>query len=319
MKMYFIGFVLLALLHVSCSEEKSYNIILLPDTRTYTSLYPQIFKAQTQWIADNADNISFVLHHGDFTDGNNEKQWSNAAEAMSIMDGKVPYSFVIGNHDEGVNSDTRDTRLFNTYFPYKKYSQAEGFGGAFETGKMDNTWHIFQTGNIKWLVLSLEFGPRNKVLAWADSIIRQYNTHKVIINTHAYMYSDNTRMGEGDGWLPQDYGIGKLTGEDTANNGEEMWDKLISQHSNILLVCSGHILHEGSGRLVSEGVHGNKVYQMLANYQDGVDNIKGDTGFLRILTITPKQKRIDIKTYSPYSKEYNHNNRHEFSFEDVDL
>ena len=126
-------------------------------------------------------------------------------------------------------------------------------------------------------------------------------------------------MGEGDGWLPQDYGIGKLTGEDTANNGEEMWDKLISQHSNILLVCSGHILHEGSGRLVSEGVHGNKVYQMLANYQDGVDNIKGDTGFLRILTITPKQKRIDIKTYSPYSKEYNHNNRHEFSFEDVDL
>jgi len=117
-------------------------------------------------------------------------------------------------------------------------------------------------------------------------------------------------------WVPQKYGVGKLTGEDATNDGEMMWEKLVSQFPNILIVVSGHVLNSGTGRLVSTGKHGNKVYQMLANYQKGV---KGGNGFLRILKIDPKKKRISVKTYSPYTGQYNADTEHQFEFQEVDF
>src|SRR5690606_35103409 len=127
-----------------------------------------------------------------------------------------------------------------------------------------------------------------------------------IINTHAYMYSDETRMSpdRNHHWLPQSYGLGKDSA-DLVNNGEEMWEKLVKKHPNILMVVSGHVLNDGVGTLVSEGEHGNNVYQMLANFQGGVEgSVNGGNGFLRILTIDPKMNTIDVKTYSPYVDEY---------------
>lgn len=312
---------LLALLLLTgCSSTKPFNIVLLPDTQTYTRSYPEVFHSQTEWIANRADSIAFVLHQGDITDDNVEKQWLVAREALNKLDGKVPYTFIPGNHDMGKIADVRDTKLFNTYFPYEKYSKAKHFGGAFEPGKMDNTWHTFKAGGMNWLILSLEFGPRNNVLEWAGKIIEQHPRHKVIINTHAYMYSDDTRMGEGDSWLPQGYGIGKATGEESVNNGEQIWDKLAGKYKNVLLVFSGHVLHDGTGALVSKGMHGNNVYQMLANYQHGVrGSSKGGNGFLRILSIDPANKRISIKSYSPYLNEYKTELDQQFRFEEVDF
>ena len=303
----------------SCSSEP-FKIVLLPDTQTYTVLYPEIFHSQTRWIAENAENenIAYVLHQGDITDWNAKEQWEVATSAFSLLDGKISYTIVPGNHDTGNNAETRDTQLFNTYFPYSKYSKTSGFGGAFEEGKMDNTWSTFNAGGLDWLILSLEFGPRNKVVEWAGNIIQKHPKHKVIINTHAYMYSDDTRMGEGDDWLPQSYGVGNETGENAVNNGEQLWEKLVQQYPNVLLVVSGHVLHRGSGTLVSAGIHGNNVYQMLANYQGGVDGTEnGGNGFLRIITINPKEHSIDVKTYSPHINEYKTTPDQQFKFENV--
>src|SRR5690606_26150324 len=148
-----------------------------------------------------SDSIQFVLHQGDITNNNIAQQWEVAVQAMNIMDGKVPYTFVTGNHDIGTNgkTDVRNTELFNTYFKYEKYSKIKEFGGAFEKGLMDNTWYKFKAGGFNWLILSLEFGPRNKVLEWASEIIKTHPKYKVIINTHAYMYSDETRMSSDRG------------------------------------------------------------------------------------------------------------------------
>ena len=301
-----------------CAGKKPFQLVLLPDTQIYVEKFPEIFKAQTEWIAENADSIAFVLHQGDITNRNIDEQWQNAVEALEILDGKVPFTFVPGNHDIGDlgKADTRNSELFNKYMPYEKYSKADGFGGAFERGKMDNTWHTFKAGGMKWLILSLEFGPGNKVLDWAGEVIEQHPSHKVIINTHAYMYSDNTRMSleREHSWVPQKYGLGKLTGEDAVNDGEMMWEKLVSQYPNIMMVVSGHVLHSGVGTLVSTGKNGNKVYQMLANYQVGV---KGGNGFLRIVSIDPAKQKISVKTYSPYVDQFNTDPDHQFEFEEV--
>lgn len=312
------------MLFASCKVRKPFTLAVLPDTQTYTRLYPDLFKAQTAWVAEQADSIVFALQLGDITDHNNEKQWKAAAEAFQLMDGKVPYAFVPGNHDLGTNgsADVRDATMMNTWLPYSKYSKTAHFGGAFEEDSMENTWHTFNAGGYKWLVLALEFGPRNEVIDWAAKVLEAHPKHKAILITHAYMYSDETRMGEGKGhkWLPQAYGLGKATGAQAVNDGEQMWDKLVSRHKNIVFVFSGHVLNDGVGTLVSTGQHGNKVYQMLSNYQSGVEGSEnGGNGFLRLVTVFPQEKKIRVKTYSPHLDQYNTDAHQQFEFENVEL
>lgn len=300
-----------------------FNLVLMPDTQCYAQDHPQIFHAQTKWIADNASTITFVLQLGDITNRNNPPQWEVARAAMNRMDGKVPYTFVLGNHDIGTSgsSKKRTTKLFNKYFPYEKYSKSPHFGGAFEPGKMDNTWWKFEAGGKKWMIVSLEFGPRNIVLDWANKVIAEHPDSLVIINTHAYMNWDETRIGPGDKWNPHDYGLGKRTkGDQAANDGEEMWTKLVSKHNNILMVVNGHILKDGTGQLISKGKAGNKVYQMLSNYQCGVKGSEnGGNGFLRILNIDPAGGKISATSYSPWLDEFKTEPDQQFVFSGVDF
>ncbi len=317
-------FSLVSVLFVSCSVNKPFTLVLLPDTQVYSEAYPEIFYSQTKWIADSADKFSFVLHQGDITNHNTEGEWIVAARAMAALDGKVPYTLVVGNHDLGTRgaADNRNADLFNKYFPYEKHRAMPGFGGAFETGKMENTWYTFKAGGKKWLILSLEFGPRNKVLDWAEQVIKDHPKHKVILNTHAYMYSDETRITpeRNHKWVPQRYGVGKATGEEAVNDGDQIWDKLLSLYPGVILTFSGHVLNDGVGTLVSTGKNGNKVYQMLANYQSGViGSVNGGNGFLRLVTIDRKNKQISVKTYSPYINEFKKEADQQFVFEDVEF
>ena len=316
-------FLALALIVLSSGRGKSpFKIVLLPDTQTYCSKFPEIFSSQTRWCAENKEEIAFVLQQGDITDNNSEQHWKIASEAFSLLDGKVPYAFAPGNHDigEGGKAEVRNTDLYNRFMPYDKYSRTPNFGGALAPGKMDNTFHTFKAGGYKWLILALEFGPRDTVLEWAATVIEKHPKHKVIINTHAYMYSDDTRMSQerNHKWLPEEYGLGKATGKEAVNNGEQIWEKLVKNYANILFVFSGHVLNDGTGALVSEGIHGNKVYQMLANYQGGVEGtVKGGNGFLRIITIDPGNSAISVKSFSPYIDEYKTDPSQEFTYKNV--
>jgi hypothetical protein len=229
----------------------------------------------------------------------------------------------MGNHDIDTRgtSKKRQTRLFNYFFPYEKFSKRPDFGGAFEPGKMDNTWWKFKAGGHDWIALALEFGPRNKVLDWANKVIADHSESLVIISTHAYMNHDDTRIGPGDKWNPHDYGLGKeATGAEAVNDGEEMWDKLVDEHKNIVMVVSGHILKDGAGRLISIGKGGKKVYQMLSNYQGGVIGSKnGGNGFLRIINVDPAAGKIKVQSYSPYLNEFKTEPDQEFGYTGVDL
>lgn len=307
----------------AASAASAFNLVLMPDTQCYAQDHPEIFHAQTKWIADNASTITFVLQLGDITNRNNTPQWEVAQAAMNRLDDKVPYTFVLGNHDIGTSGSAKErtTEFFNEYFPYEKYSKRPHFGGAFEAGKMDNTWWKFNAGGKDWIIVSLEFGPRTSVLDWANKVIAQNPDSLVIINTHAYMNWDETRIGPGDKWNPHDYGLSKkASGDQATNDGEEMWTKLVSKHPNILMVVSGHILKDGTGQLISDGEAGNKVYQMLSNFQCGVQGSKnGGNGFLRILNIDPAEGKISATSYSPWLKESKTEPDQQFEFTGVDF
>jgi len=304
------GFVLLmVVLFSSCFSTKQTTFVLVPDTQYYAEKYPEILHSQIDWIVENSDKMDMVLQQGDLTQNNSPEEWEVVKSAFNKLNGVLPFVFAVGNHDMGSEpgkfADTRNTTLFNETFPFEKMSQLPGFAGAYESGKMDNVYYLFEKGNQKWMILNLEFGPRDEVLEWAGKTAADYPGRTVILNTHSYMYSDSTRQGPGDNWRPQNYGIGKDTGPESVNDGEDIWNKLVKTNPNIRFVFSGHVLNSGVGTLISLNDEGYPVYQMLANYQSGVKGAEnGGNGFLRILVYNERDNTVMVKTYSPYIDKY---------------
>ena len=293
----------------------SWTLAVLPDTQGYSMHHPELFEAQTRWIARHAEdhNIKYVLHLGDIVNNNNHAQWKNAARAMHILDGVVPYAMAPGNHDYGPNgtASTRETYL-NDYFSLEECRNWPTFGGAMEEGRLDNTYHTFEAGGEKWLVLALEWGPRNKTVEWAGSVLAQHPDHRAILITHAYLYSDGTRYnweerGKDQHWNPHAYSTHKLPGG--VNDGQDLWEKLVSKHPNVMLTLNGHVLNDGQGRLTSVGEHGQKVHQILVNYQM---KPRAGQGYLRLIEFPPDGEKMRFRTYSPVLDKYKTDAKNQF-------
>lgn len=295
----------LALAEADPIAEGSWTLAVLPDTQIYAEAYPQHYDAQTRWLVDHAasHNIRFVLHEGDVTNANVVEHWRNAKASMSLLDGMLPYAVAPGNHDYGPGGNAADRQsLFNdpAYFgPGSPYASQPSLGGQFEAGKTDNTWHTFDGGGQRWLVIALEFAPRDEAVAWAGQVVAEHADLPAILVTHAYLYSDDTiydwaAKGPEQSWNPHAYGVAKQPGE-TVNDGQQLWDKLVSKHKNFRLVFNGHVLNDGTGYRSTRGVAGNPVHQMLANYQFKKEGGEGD---LRLLEFQPDGD-IVVRTYSP--------------------
>ena len=294
---------------------RPFTLAILPDTQIYTESYPEIFTSQTQWIVNNIEklNIAFVLHEGDIQNSNTEDQWQNAYTSMNVLDGKIPYAVVMGNHDMGPGGkcEVRESPLFNKYFPLDKYSGLNTFGETFDSKLLDNSYHLFEKADIGWLILALEYLPRHRILEWANDITTSYKDRKVIILTHSHVYEDNKLHGVEP--VSTD-NLGIINSPEGANNGLQTWDKLISKHSNISLVFNGHFL--AIGRVTTKGNNGNTVHQMLANYQDME---KGGSGYLRLAYCDPSKSQVQIKTYSPYLDSYLSDTSNEFTLENCNF
>ncbi len=284
----------------------SWTLVLLPDTQCYAESHPEILTSQIRWIVENraTRNIAFVLHEGDITDNDTPDQWTNAKNSLSLLDGVVPYALAPGNHDFGPNGGAavRDS-LLSKYFPAELFESRPTFGGLYEHDKLDNSYHLFTAGGREWLVIALEWGPRDGVVKWANRVLDKYPERTAMIVTHAYLYSDDTRYDHvnrpGQNWNPHSYPTAKLPGG--VNDGEELWQKLVSKHANVAFVLCGHVCNDGAGRLTSTGEHGDRVHQLLANYQF---RPQGGEGYMRLMEFLPGGKTVQVKTYSPYRDEY---------------
>jgi predicted phosphodiesterase len=289
----------------------SFTVGVLPDTQHYSEEYPKTFLAQTEWIVQNqaARNIASVLHLGDITNHSARPEWDNAVRAMSVLDGKVPYFFVPGNHDYSENGICSDrTTLLNEYFPIDRFRNLPTFGGVYdkEPERLENNFHLFSAGDRQFLVLGLEFGPRRDVVRWANDVVASHRDREVILITHACLYFDNsrydwTKLGLKQSWNPHNYAVAKATQDDVLD-GEELWTELISRHENFVLTLNGHVLGDGLGRLLSPTPAGREVPQLLVNFQM---KPRGGDGWLRLLEFRPDGKTVQVYDYSPTRRQQN--------------
>jgi hypothetical protein len=268
--------------------------------------FPELFHAQADWIVKHKDDrkIAYVLHEGDIVNNNNEPQWDVAKAALSKLDGVVPYALAPGNHDYGPNgsADTRDT-LLNQYFSADEHAKWPTFGGVFEKGKLDNSYHTLKIGDRDWIILALEWGPRNETVAWANEVLDKHPQHLGIVVTHAYLFSDGTRYdhtkAEKQSWNPHEYKTKQKGG--SVNDGEELWQKLVKDRPQMRFALNGHVLNDGLGYLASEGAEKHTVHQILANYQM---KEKGGEAYLRLMEFLPDGETVQVKSYSPALDQY---------------
>jgi 3',5'-cyclic AMP phosphodiesterase CpdA len=293
----------------------SFTIAVLPDTQIYSLKYPQHYLNQTQWIVDNAKkfNIRHVLHLGDITDRNTVPEWEVAAKAMGTLDGKVSYTMVPGNHDYGPGgtTTTRDT-LLNDSFSFATYSKQKDFGGALDDGRIENSYSTFEAGGKKYLVIGLEWSPRERAIEWANTLASAHKDHEMILITHAFVYHDESRydwkkFGKKQSWNPYAYPCAKVDGG--ATDGEDLWQKLVSRH-NFIMTFNGHVLGDGLGRVTSPDQRKRDVHQMLVNYQMKKE---GGEAFMRLVEFLPDGKTVQIKAYSPSLNQFKTDPQNQFT------
>lgn len=292
---------LLTSVHLNAQSSSEFTIVVLPDTQNYSEFRPDIFRAQTQWIADNREsqNIQLVLGVGDIVNhGSSQTEWLNADAAVDVLDGAgVPYLLAIGNHDyDNAKPSTRSAVLFNQYFGPARYANSPHYSGNYPLGSNENFYGTVEINGNQYLLLALEFYPRHGALDWAAEVLAAHADKQVIVFTHSYTNDDDSRVARCDHNTAEAFGLG------ADNDGDELWEKLISRHANIFLVLSGHIhFTDGTGRLAQLGVNGNLVNQILSDYQHLP---QGGGGYLRIMRFRPSANQIDVTTYSPHLNAY---------------
>lgn len=297
------------------SPDAVWSMVVLPDTQNYNknSIDYPVLTQMTNWIKDNkqAFNFQLVMQEGDIvnqnqntqlnptagTDQTADQQWANARQAMSVLDGVVPYIMSAGNHDLGTTSaQNRDTQL-NDYFQASQNPLVDdGQGGGIlegykDPGKLENAYFELQAPDGRnLLIFSLEFWPRQAVVDWAERTARQsrYDNYSAVLLTHSYLGANGMRA-DAD---PDDYGVGG-----DSNDGEQLWHELVKKNGNFEMTFSGHVGGDGVAYLASVGEEGNLVHQMLINSQF---ELQGGNGWMRILEFLDDGRTVRVRTYSPF-------------------
>lgn len=279
---------LIAVSSLFAAGAEVFSVIALPDTQSAIHSYPQVFKAQTQWIVDNlaTANVAFVSHEGDIVqNGGDESEWQNADAAMDTLDTvpSLPYSAVTGNHDYGGPGKG----YYVQYFGPSRYSGRSWFEGS--SADNDNHCQTFRGGGRTFLHLGLGWLVSDWVSAraWAQGVIDAHTGMPTIITTHEYLDATGSYSG----------------------NGQTIFNELVFPNPQVFMVLCGHESEEG--RRISTNDAGQVAFEMLANYQGRAN---GGDAWLRIITFDEDNSKIRVRTYSPTLDQYETDANSQFEF-----
>jgi hypothetical protein len=288
------------------------TIVALPDTQYYAACRAPHLERQARWIADvaTARHVVAAVQLGDLTDHNTPEEWAFLKSALAPLSEKLPLALATGNHDHG-DEGTANQRgsLFKQYFGELGTASARALTETMTPSDPENAYYRVALAKVTLGILALEWSPRKKTVDWANGVLKKYAKDRVVFVTHAYLYHDGTRYdwrkkGKAQEWNPLDYGTGKAShGDDTsrpsgdgAYDGEMLWNDLLKHHAGVFLALSGHVLADGNAVVTSTGLFGNRVHQVLANFQMLEE---GGLGYLRLIEILPDGRTLRMKTYSP--------------------
>ena len=234
---------------VETSGRAPFTIAVVPDTQYAVESHPEMLKSQMRWLAANRGRLNMVavLQLGDIVDVmSSPRQWRTARTYYGYLDGKVPFVAAAGNHDEQDQGPddppfTKDPGPYNTFL--RSFSDYH-LDGVFADGDYRNGYRLFTAGEVELLVLNLDFGASDAVLAWAGQVADAHPSRHVVVITHDYLGTDNMWRGatdREDRTLPHNY-------NPSLNDGVDMWNEFVRLHPNVQFVLNGHVIQRVSPR-----------------------------------------------------------------------
>lgn len=282
---------------------RTISIAIIPDTQIIAARHPHHYETMCEWLAEQlkSSRLQAIIHVGDVVHNGaaDESQFVHTSKAMEkLQPYGVPLVVAIGNHDyDDMLKQSRACEMFNRYFGGEPYRMPPWFGESIEPGAIENSYIRFEHGGEKYLILNLEFAPRNPVIEWANRILTRYADHTVFAVTHLYMYMFGERTKQGDKHDPDAFAAS--VGD---NNGEQIWEKCFRYHPNIAAVFSGH---HGKDTNVSHRIDyypdGRAVLQTFQNWQSAPE---GGQGRVRIATFDPDRRKMTMNVYNPATGVY---------------
>lgn len=267
-------------------KDYAYSFAVIGDTQTLTRHYPDKLTTLYDWIVKNKKDhkMEFVIGLGDITDGNSNGEWEKATTEIKKLNGLVPYSLVRGNHDS--------VDQYNKYITYDVFGNQTKDSGSFD-GTMLNTYQKFTVGKVKYLIINFDLIASNKMLEWASKLISDNPDYNVILTTHIYMY-------KGGSTYPLESLSSKYGSE---NNGDTIWEKLISKHENIVMLICGHNPTDDIFITTKRGEKGNKVTKILVDPQS-TDLTYGGLGMVAMFYFSEDGNDLQIRYYSTVKERF---------------
>ncbi|MBO5232176.1 MAG: metallophosphoesterase [Clostridia bacterium] len=283
----------------SKATDYAYSFAVIGDVQKTTGYYPDKLHYIYDWIIDNADdkNIQYVMGLGDLSEhANPTAEWPVVTEQhYRLEQAGLNQSIVRGNHDW----------RFDTYITKDKFGSK--LTGSYDD-TMKNTYRLITIGGIKYMMLTLNLFPTNDEIAWAERVITENPDYNVILTTHAYFDHDMS--------LTQDDDIDWVDDINIANSGQDIYDKLVSKYSNIVLVMCGHRYppDDGPNYHITTREDGSKVMEMMINPQRMESNGGRSYGMLAMLYVSEDGRSIQLEYFSTISGMF-YMDKFQFSFE----
>ncbi|MBR2406689.1 MAG: Ig-like domain-containing protein, partial [Clostridia bacterium] len=257
-------------------DDYAYSFAVLGDIQTMTVQWPNTVPMVYDWILENQEErkIEFVVGLGDMVDSYTVRsEWELVKTQISRMNGKIPYSFVRGNHD--------DLALFKEYFTQADFGSA--ISGSYDNTMMNTFQKIEICGN-NYIIMNLDITATDDVLAWAGEVADANPDHTVIVTTHIYMLATGA--------------YNDLKKYSAPNSATDWWNEFISQHKNISMVLCGHSPTDKIVTRSDVGVNGNTVHQMLIDPQGTDENWNNGAALIAMLYFSEDGKDVQVRYYS---------------------
>jgi hypothetical protein len=266
-----------------------------------------------------------------------QKQWQQAQAAIKILNSAgIWYQPTIGNHDYDCQADRPQSRSATNYFHYLGPPAVQPTAYILDSAgnRTPNFYQTVKIGSTTYMILSLELFPQSSILTKANQLISSFSG-PVIVATHAYLSNDGAGPTFGSsfpagsayplcsGFSSSIYGclndsIASYNPVGGGTDGIGLWYKLVGVHSNIFMALSGHVRNPSPGNYPAVPTYNGVGYvncavqswttlcsnpyrpiQMLSDFQGQGNGGYFGYGYLRVLTVSPKNKTVSVFTYSP--------------------
>ncbi len=262
---------------VLLNRADNYNFAFIPDPQKLVYLNPEMFEAQTEWLAQQhaGTRIAMTAFLGDIVDHSEARdEWERAANAIAVMDQcHIPYMMTAGNHDY----DAADTYL--RYFGPGRFKHKDYIKG-FSPSRY-SSYGIIQAGSYCYMWLMADMKHLLHDMDWCKGVLDKHRHLPTILVSHDILYADR----DGDGRrIPQH-----------SENGTIIWEELVAPCNQVFMTVNGH--YDGTAHRVRHNAQGREVIQLLINYQD---SYRGGNGWMRLAEFDERANRITFRTFSPW-------------------